>query len=273
MGLDATSIKFLQYVNSQLQKLGCILTIGRQAVDPLVCQGIWRNELLRANIRLNYCEDYLIKKLGAKSVDALDISDYEGANVLHDMNQAIPHNLQRRWDTVIDGGSLEHIFNFPQALTNCSSLCKLGGQIIHLVPGNNCLNHGFYQFSPDLFHQFYSEKNGYNDTEVFLSENSGSGSIYKVSPPTGGRIEMMSNTRIVILVRTRLIEHKQVIQNMFQKDYTVRWTKNIQVPSVIRKKIWNSPWLHRILRKYSDWLGDRNRRISPGNKNLKVVKI
>lgn len=275
MGLDSQSVKFLKYVANQRQKLGSILTIGRQAIDPLACEGSWQIELIQKNVKLNYCEEFLIKSLGATSVDSLDISNYEGATVLHDMNQPIPQKFKNRWDTVIDGGSLEHVFHVTQGLINCSLLCKPGGQIIHLVPGNNCLNHGFYQFSTDLFHQFYSLENGYQDTEVFLSETGSSGHIYKAPPPMGKRMEMMSKKRIVIMVRTRLCELKFKTENLFQKDYQIRWDdkKPTTSSSFLRDRVWRYPCLHRIARHCFEWLRDRERLIHPRNKKLEVFQI
>lgn len=75
-------------------------------------------------------------------VDSIDISDYENATIEQDMNQPIPEHLKLQYDTVIDRGSLEHIFNFPVSIKNCMSLIKPGGfyigitlQTISLVMG------------------------------------------------------------------------------------------------------------------------------------------
>ena len=35
-------------------------------------------------------------------------------------------------------------------------MCELGGEIIHAAPTNNWPNHGFYQLSPTLFHDYYT---------------------------------------------------------------------------------------------------------------------
>jgi len=43
------------------------------------------------------------------------------------------------YTTVIDGGSLEHVFNFPQAIANCMNMVAVGGHFIGLSPANNFL--------------------------------------------------------------------------------------------------------------------------------------
>jgi hypothetical protein len=44
-------------------------------------------------------------------------------------------------------------------------LAKIGGRVIHHVPINNWVDHGFYQFSPTLFFDFY-QANGFDDLSM-----------------------------------------------------------------------------------------------------------
>lgn len=272
MGFDVQSIRFIKYCHKR-QELGKTVTIGRQEIDPLACKMIYKKNLLRDNKGSRYCEEVLVKNIGASSVDSIDISGYEKANILHDMNQPLPEELWNGWDTVIDGGSLEHIYHFPQAMDNCSRLCRLGGQIIHFVPGNNFLNHGFYQFSPDLFYEFYSTQNGYENTEVFITEVGGCGRCYKVSPPSGERRELMSKRRILLMVCTRLRKKSDGIKIVYQKDYQISWAGAPSPESWLKKEIKRCPILHKPVRLLLASVRDRIRRIGPGNKSLKQVRI
>ena len=151
---------------------GRVATIGRQGlhVPPEKVR-----KLLNLNQEIDYgkyCEDLLKAQFGAKSVDSFDNSDYEGATHIVDMNVRL--KKQYRYDTVIDGGSLEHIYNAPQALKNLSEMCEEGGQILHMLPANNFCGHGFWQFSPELFFSLYSGKNGYGtnvNRDSFSADN------------------------------------------------------------------------------------------------------
>lgn len=60
---------------------------------------------------------------------------------------------------------MEHCFNPPQVMMNAVALAKAGGIVIHHVPTNNWVDHGFYQFSPTLFFDFYGA-NGFTDMEM-----------------------------------------------------------------------------------------------------------
>src|SRR5215216_2627648 len=55
-----------------------------------------------------YAETFL-NALGADTVDSLDASGFEGATMVHDMNQPVPEPLKSRFDAVCDGGTIEHV--------------------------------------------------------------------------------------------------------------------------------------------------------------------
>jgi SAM-dependent methyltransferase len=84
-----------------------------------------------------------------------------------DLNRPLPAALCDRFDLVYDGGTMEHCFSVADVLGNVVRLAKTGGRIIHHLPLNNWVDHGFYQFSPTLFFDFY-EANGFRDLAMKL---------------------------------------------------------------------------------------------------------
>ena len=72
-------------------------------------------------------------------------------------------HLKNKYTLVIDGGCLEHIFNFPVAIKNCMEMLQEGGHFIGITPANNLMGHGFYQFSPELYFRIFSKENGFAD--------------------------------------------------------------------------------------------------------------
>jgi len=122
------------------------------------------------NIKKTYILNHLLRQeFGASTVVSIDYSDYEGANIIHDMNYPISQETYSKFDTVIDAGSLEHVYNAPQALKNCSLICnKSGGQIVHILPSNNYCSHGFWQFSPELFFLYILKKMDIEILKYFL---------------------------------------------------------------------------------------------------------
>lgn len=210
MGIDTHALNFLTFV-SKKKHLGSVATIGRQHLMV---------KRISAEFG-NFCEDFLCQELGATSVDSYDFSKFEGATHLVDMN--LPLISPRQYDTVIDCGCTEHIFNVTQALKNISGLCAPAGQIVHVVPANNFCGHGFWQFSPQLFFALYSNDNGFRDTEVFLADLRRQREWFQVKAPTDGqRVDVMSNSPLYVMCRTQKaldIGHYSVQQS----DYVHAW--------------------------------------------------
>jgi hypothetical protein len=219
MGIDVHALNLLRFAAAR-KPFGRVATIGRQGlhVPPEKVR-----KLLNLNQEIDYgkyCEDLLKAQFGAKSVDSFDNSDYEGATHIVDMNVRL--KKQYRYDTVIDGGSLEHIYNAPQALKNLSEMCEEGGQILHMLPANNFCGHGFWQFSPELFFSLYSGKNGYVETQVFLADLSNEYFWYEVSRTEGERANVTSGGPLCNMVRTEkrsFFSHEDIQQS----DYLRLW--------------------------------------------------
>ncbi len=181
-----------------------------------------------------YAEPFLFKILGASEVDSFDISQYEGATILHDLNTPLPTAYHARYDAVIEGGSLEHVFNFPVALVNCMKMLKLGGSLFLSLPVNNFAGHGFYQFSPELFFRVFNAQNGFALKSVVLAESWLIGiergvrfPLYQVSDPasTGGRVNLVNSYPTFALVHT--VRTGNVPETIFvqQSDYVDVWAQ------------------------------------------------
>ncbi len=108
----------------------------------------------------------LFASLGFGTSLALDISDSEGAEVQFDLNSdVLPEELRGRFDAVFDHGTMEHVFHVPNCLANIHALLREGGRVVHSSPTSNYVDHGFYMFSPTLFHDFYSA-NGWEIRDI-----------------------------------------------------------------------------------------------------------
>ena len=166
MGISFQNAQFILGA-SPATGVGSTLTIGRlqlflsgrEVADMEQRLGLGPTEV--AACREPYADSFLKSVLGASEVTSLDYSAYEGASIVHDMNVPIPKHLEMLFDTVIDGGTLEHVFNFPVALANCMRLLKRGGSLFIFAPANNQMGHGFYQFSPELLYRALSPAHGF----------------------------------------------------------------------------------------------------------------
>jgi SAM-dependent methyltransferase len=98
----------------------------------------------------------LFKSMNFERMSVLDYSAFEGADIEYDLNRDdLPPDLQERFDVIIDHGTIEHVFHIPNVFNNLFKMLRVGGRMIHSSPSSNCLDHGFYMFSPTLFYDFY----------------------------------------------------------------------------------------------------------------------
>ena len=220
MGIDIPAFRLLQYATSKA-RLGDVATLGRQSIfltDKLVQETFG----LPASKRYGpYCEDLLIEQFGASSVTSFDASDYEKATVVHNMNKPLDHDVQ--YDTVLDFGTSEHIFDVAITFRNVAKLCKVGGRIMHVLPANNFSGHGFWQFSPELFFSLYSAPNGFAGTEVFIAELNDDAHWWRAAAPENAvRVEYASSRRSYVIAST-LKHTTETRQDVQQSDYVANW--------------------------------------------------
>jgi len=107
----------------------------------------------------------LYRYLGFKNLDSLDASEFEGAEIIEDLNCVF--ESRPNYDLVFDNGTMEHVFHVPNLLKNMHNMLKVGGRAMHFVPCSNALDHGFYMLSPTLFIDYY-RSNNYEIEKSFL---------------------------------------------------------------------------------------------------------
>jgi SAM-dependent methyltransferase len=164
--------------------------------------------------------------LGAHRNETLDASPYENASIVHDLNQPIPPHLQRAFDTVCDGGTLEHVFDFPTALRNSLEMVRPGGHFLAISPGNNLLGHGFYQLSPELFFRVLSPDNGFQIEALYALETGWRRRWFAISDPANSntRVSLINHLPVLLYVRARRLSPNPIppLQPQ-QSDYLSRW--------------------------------------------------
>lgn len=224
MGLDIHSAQFLLNQKRRGVLFGRVLTLGRQAVYMPASRYLSHlNELGIDHRQPEYADDFF-RGLGAASLDFMDASNYEGANVVHDLNQPIEAHLAESYDCVFDGGALEHVFNFPTALKNCMQMVKPGGHLIIITTWNNYAGHGFYQFSPELFYSALSIENGYVVEQMLVVQRN---RWYSVANPreVGSRIELINSEPTLLFLTAKRVANKPIFAAWPQQsDYSAIWS-------------------------------------------------
>lgn len=174
--------------------------------------------------------DELLRFLGAKEIVSSDYSNFEGATHIHDLNERYPEAMRGHFDMVLDGGTFEHIFDYPAALRHCMELIRPGGHFLTTTPVHNFMGHGFYQISPELFFRVFQDENGFALRKIvlykWLAEDA---TFFEVKDPavTGCRTELFSAAPMLLgVLAQRTREVPILARPPQQSDYEAVWEKH-----------------------------------------------
>ena len=167
MGVDCTLFQQLVDLSTRFRPQGRSLMLGRQGfrIEPPFAKS-YEKALRRAKIsekRFHFLQEdgyaeTLFRNLGFGEIETMDYAPYEGPVIEQDLNEPVPAKLHNEFDFIFDGGTIEHVFNVPQALENVYKMLKPGGRFVSANGMNGWVGHGMYQFSPELVWTFWKRK-------------------------------------------------------------------------------------------------------------------
>lgn len=291
MGFEIHSANFLKYALQRNQKDEAVM-FGRQSIKLLPDRYLKKAFGITNRQELgDFAEALLTRHYKLKNVISVDNSSYENATVVIDMNKPIPEQIKEqvegKYDLALDLGTLEHIYNVPQALYNMSMFCSSNATIVHVLPANGWVGHGFYQFSPELFFSVYSERNGYKDTEVFLVNCQNNKYWYRVRKPENGvRSVAEGRGEAYVMVKTTKIKNGFNHDDIQQSDFVAVWNKTDPkthrasyttsgLKAILKKSdliTWAYGSLNRRLRNLAAFIKGTDR-ISSGNPSLTKLSV
>jgi hypothetical protein len=166
---------------------------------------------------------------GIKNVQVMDIDEYEGADHLFDLNQPeCPSGLHSKFDLIVDGGSLEHCFNLPNALNSIGAMLRENGVAFHTNPANLMIDHGFFQVSPTLYSDYYEAAGfdllygglSHTSTKIFtdVKIDEYSGDIYR-SKSGSSRASKLPRLFVLFAAKktAKSISPNSVVQNYYKR--------------------------------------------------------
>ena len=192
MRLTAQNIKFILQLTKKHNLKGPVLTLGNQ--DIYATENELKNWICKAGLPLRvpsivyYSQSQDLSKInpeavkyihartffefiGIKPEEYYDIDKFpfDKPVIVHDLQKPIDEKYYNLFDFVLDSGTIEHIFDMKSLMSNIVYFTKVGGFVLHFTPAHNFLNHGFYQFSPTFFYDFY-KANGFEIVESYIIE-------------------------------------------------------------------------------------------------------
>lgn len=244
MALERFAAEMVLGLASGGEKIGAVAMLGRQHLD-LADAGWARDVESRLGYKMQdiitdrddqFAEPFF-KRAGAVSVDSIDFSPYQGANFIHDMNDPLPDSLKGRFQLLHDGGTMEHVFHVPNYLANCMKLLQVGGFYVGVVPADQWIGHGFYQFSPELMFRVFSKANGFRLRAHGLAVGN---RVYSIPDDQlwRGRLEPRFRGKTQLLVIAQKVSDSEPFAQGWpqQSDYATRWEKHSSESSVDKSK-------------------------------------
>jgi hypothetical protein len=235
MGLDEHGVRFILSAAESGVDFRRTVMIGRQElhVDASTLGRLLREfghdrvDAAQLATRADGYAEPLFELVGAEDVESLDASSFEGATLVHDLNQPLPDALHAQFTAVLDSGSLEHVFDFPTAIRNLMALAAVDGHVLLITPTNNLMGHGFYQFSPDLLFRVFDPTNGYEVETMVAFEARRGARWYAVSDPKEARhrVELRNTWETYLALQARRVSTAAGLTSTPQQsDYAAAWT-------------------------------------------------
>jgi len=184
MGFNKHNLELLLSENAYQRLQGKYLSLGKQtitigraeceellrkyAVDEDTIRDLYAGNDLDTTTRHGRGHIYdhqLIEAVTDCQYSCLDVSEYEGADIIHDMNTPVSGSLVEQYDFIFNGSCLDNVFDPVTFLVNTSKMLKPGGRIIH---NENSGSHpgAYLMLSSEWFFSYYSINN-FTDCKVY----------------------------------------------------------------------------------------------------------
>jgi SAM-dependent methyltransferase len=106
------------------------------------------------------------RMLGAE-IDAIDQSDFEGANIVADLCADIPDRLRGKFDFIVNGSVLDNVWDTAHAMRNISTLLADGGRLVSLESASSS-RYSYSALSPSWYFDHFVV-NRWADCRVYIA--------------------------------------------------------------------------------------------------------
>lgn len=239
MGIDCTLFVQLVDLSTRFVPEGRSLMLGRQGFR---IETAFRRQYERALKQAGYdtrrfdllqedgFSETLFRTLGFGEIESMDASDYEGAQIVHDLNRPVPEALHGQFGFIFDGGTIEHVFDVPCALRNVFNMLRPGGVFVSANGMNGWVGHGMYQFNPELVWTFWRRGCGCEVHRCLgLTKEPGQGRPLEFPDPAEKGIRLRLGKQIpegrsYLYYEVEKMPDSALGDAVLQSDYVTRWT-------------------------------------------------
>jgi len=265
MGLPAPLIDFFLKENKFMPIHGNLLTLGRQTILSsseelssklkkfqinwdLSTASMDKETTQAKSINESYINDRsFFSSFGNSRLSVLDVTDYEGATIIHDMSVPVPKELENKYEFIFNGSILDNMFDPAQAMRNISQMLGPRGRVMHIEMATN-LAFEYLMFSVDWFLDYYVINNFY-DCVVYVCGFKGveglckgPWQVHSYSPKSDGTAFSLKSLNldqaVVVVIAEKQAEstaHKSAVQWCY-RNQEMRQSFNKQRQNLNRKR-------------------------------------
>jgi hypothetical protein len=202
IGLQALQLTLGLWQDGQLKNVKSVMEIGSQDIhahQDHVAAALKRVNNFSRKDDSTITPSIFYSQLGIDRYQCIDADGRHGALVF-DLNKDIgkEYSYNEKFDLVTNHGTTEHCFDQYQAFRNIHNLCVAGGLMIHALPFQGYLNHGFYNYQPS-FYKDLAAANGYALVGLFLNIHSDSGDISPYSDELMEYLHLSPGSNMLLL--------------------------------------------------------------------------
>lgn len=165
------------------------------------------------------------KLLGFEEYKCIDMDGRHDA-LAFDLNKNISatYGYTKKFDLVTNHGTTEHVFDQATAFLNIHNLCAEGGIMLHALPFQGYINHGFYNYQPG-FYRDLAAANNYSMIGMFLNIDRRLGDLTPYSDDLMKFLHVPPGTDMALFVVL-----KKVTDQEFRASYDAKFAKSFVSP-------------------------------------------
>lgn len=179
---NLASLAVAEAAKNLLPGAPAVVELGNQTLKNSKARGIIYQQLgiTPPSRDLTSTKDWYTS-LGFGKYLAIDVNTQRDA-VAMDLNLDLRthYDFREQFDLVTNNGTGEHVFNQYAVFKNCHDLCKVGGYMVHVLPFYRWVDHGFYNYNPNLF-ACLAAANNYQLDGLWIASNDSS-RLHKLDP-------------------------------------------------------------------------------------------
>lgn len=151
MGVDIAEARFFDACARNGGIEGPMLALGSLSIQerPEDIDAFARENGYKALLAEHSVANFFRERYGVAQYVSCDVNGL--ADVHIDLGIPLPAEHKGQYGSILNGGTLEHVFDMRQAMENIHDAVAVGGIMIHTCP-MTWFDHGFVNHNPVLFH-------------------------------------------------------------------------------------------------------------------------